>query len=110
MEKHVLLYIIFSQTRLKAFGDNKEQFLSFHKFLFNYHLLIPGKRNLTREEAELILKVEFAQRNEKICEMFIRFMEATNVLDISYMQWLYIPEVFEVLSNGGDCSQIECGK
>ena len=89
-----------SKKKLSDFakGTNEKEFMGFHKFLFNYHLLIPGKRVLTREEAQLILKVEFANRLLLIAKYFFEFMIHTRRLDINLQEWLAIPKVFETLS------------
>ena len=104
-----ILYSIFRGPILTEFakGNNKEEFLEFHKFLFNYHLLIPGKRILIREEAEAILNVEFSKNYSTVREQFVKYMEETNRLDITLEEWTYIPNTFEILSNARDLKNID---
>lgn len=98
MGEYVFLYFTTRKNRLSKIIE-EEEFRKFHDFLFNYHLVIPGKRTLIREEVEYILEIEFGKRYETMCKLFINFMTENNIDKIDRVEWRYVPEVFEALTS-----------
>eukprot|EP00826_Nyctotherus_ovalis_P017539 TRINITY_DN1516_c0_g2_i4.p2 TRINITY_DN1516_c0_g2~~TRINITY_DN1516_c0_g2_i4.p2 ORF type:complete len:125 (-),score=0.73 TRINITY_DN1516_c0_g2_i4:152-526(-) len=98
------LCLTHSKPQLNKFLNDSTSFLDFHKFLFNYHILIPGKRSLMREEVEFIVKIEFGRKNSDICRRFLEFMRENDIDEINYVEWESMPRVFKTLLQGKMCN------
>ena len=58
--------------------------------------MIPGKKSLTKEEAEVILSIEFTQYYANICKKFLQFLKESKYKDINNDQWMLMLDVFEI--------------
>ncbi len=78
-------------------------------------LVRPGKKKLSREEADAVLRIELSPRFPELTGQFLSFLAATpDVVSINHDQWVNMLDVFVMLSSGekydlnGACITISC--
>jgi len=81
-----------------AKGEKEDEFRRFHDFVFKYHILIPERKSLLKEEAMAIMTVEFSKYYKEISQKFITFFKDSRYLDIKRDQWSMMLLVFSVLT------------
>lgn len=86
-------------TRI-AKGEREDEFRRFHDFVFKYHILVPGRKSLGKEEVLAILPVEFSKRHQDIGQKFLTFFKESKYIDINRDQWSVMLVVFALLSKG----------
>ena len=80
-------------------GENKQEFASFHKFVFRYHLLKPGQKTLDIESVIILINIAF---KKEIAQKFVKFLRITGKKVLNEDQWCNMIEVFPLLEQGLD--------
>lgn len=101
MEKIVsFIYSYYRKDKLTriAKGEREDEFREFHDFVFRFHILVPGRKSLLKDEALAILPLEFSKHKKEMCQKFINFFKESKYIDINHDQWKMMLIVFSILS------------
>lgn len=100
MAQRVVLKKDYRKEKLTRIATGGGEFRQFHDFVFRYHILIPGRKSLLKDEVLAILPIEFSKYYKEMADKFLLFFKQSKYIDINRDQWSMMLLVFSVLSKG----------
>ncbi len=78
-----------------------DEYKSFHRFVFKYHLLKPGQKTLDIESAIVLLNITVRGMYPTTTDKFVKFLRATDTTAVTGDQWNNVVEVFPLIEQDG---------